>query len=316
VYNEPLEIELQAGRRLELRARDGARPVIRLLDARISRGDAMIVRGPDEQTEGKRDPQFLLNGLLIAGRGMQIEGRVSRVFIRHCTLVPGWGLDEHCNPENEEAPSVELLDTTARLTIEHSIVGSILIDQNEVTTDPLPLRITDSIVDATRVGLDAIGASGAGGAVAHATLTIARCTVIGAVRVHAIELGENSIFLGKVKVARSQTGCIRFCYVPKRSHTPRRYHCQPDLVTAGLAGPAELRAAARVRPRLNSLRYGTPPYCQLALSTATEILRGADDESEMGVFHDLFGPQRLANIRTRLDEFTPAGAQGGIIPAT
>ena len=316
VYNEPVEIELLAGQRLELRARAGARPVIRLADDRTSRGDSMLVTGPDEATEGKRDPQLLLNGLLIAGRGLQITGRVSRVFIRHCTLVPGWTLDESCEPQHEEEPSIELINTTAQLTVEHSITGSILVDQNEVSTDPLPMRISDSIIDATRPDFDAIGVSGSGNIVGHVVLTIARCTVIGAVSVHAIELGENSIFLGKVKAARTQIGCIRFCYVPEGSHTPRRYHCQPDLVLAGLSGSIARLAALRVLPRFNSLRYGTPAYCQLALNCAPEILRGADDESEMGAFHDLFGPQRLDNLRTRLDEFTPANAQGGVIPAT
>jgi len=35
----------------------------------------------------------------------------------------------------------------------------------------------------------------------------------------------------------------------------------------------------------------------------------------MGVFHDLFQPQREVNLRTRLDEFTPAGSNAGIILA-
>jgi hypothetical protein len=33
----------------------------------------------------------------------------------------------------------------------------------------------------------------------------------------------------------------------------------------------------------------------------------------MGVFHDLFNPQREANLRARLDEYTPAGMRAGII---
>ncbi len=74
-------------------------------------------------------------------------------------------------------------------------------------------------------------------------------------------------------------------------------------------------AEIRVRPRFNSLRYGMATYCQLANTCAEEIKRGADDESEMGVFHDLFQPQREVNLRTRLDEFTPAGSNAGIILA-
>jgi hypothetical protein len=33
----------------------------------------------------------------------------------------------------------------------------------------------------------------------------------------------------------------------------------------------------------------------------------------MGVFHDLFQPQREANLRARLDDYTPAGTEAGII---
>jgi hypothetical protein len=68
-----------------------------------------------------------------------------------------------------------------------------------------------------------------------------------------------------------------------------------------------------VRPRFDSVRYGTATYCRLALACAPEIAGGAEDESGMGVFHDLYQPQRLANLRQRLDEFSPAGADAGIL---
>src|SRR5205807_1602442 len=152
--------------------------------------------------------------------------------------------------------------------------------------------------------------------VAHVLLNIARTTVLGEVNTHAIELAENCIFMGRVKVARRQLGCIRFCYVPRESRTPRRYHCQPDGVIAAQTNAADRPLAdMRVRPRFNSVRYGVPTYCQLAEHCADEIKGGADDESEMGVFHDLFRPQRAANLRTRLDEFSPAGGNAGIILA-
>ena len=108
------------------------------------------------------------------------------------------------------------------------------------------------------------------------------------------------------------------------SRTPRRYECQPDLAEAaavvGLdpkdaAGRAAAKAAARerVRPRFRGVRYGSPVYARLADGCAEEIRRGADDESEMGVFHDLYEPQRAANLSARLDEYTPAGVDAGLI---
>ena len=110
---------------------------------------------------------------------------------------------------------------------------------------------------------------------------------------------------------------LGFCAVPPGSRTPRRYHCQPDLVVRalGLNPPAAEVALAQARmvPLFTNRRYGQAGYAQLALDNAPELLRGADDESELGAFHDLFQPQRAANLRARLDEFTPAGMEAGIL---
>jgi len=73
------------------------------------------------------------------------------------------------------------------------------------------------------------------------------------------------------------------------------------------------RVRQRVQPWFNSVRYGSPTYAQLAHYCPDGITRGADDESEMGVFHDLFQPQRAANLEARLDEAVPAGMDTGII---
>lgn len=344
-YIEPLDFKLDAGERLEIRAAVGARPVIKMLDYYTNRPDAISVTGLTAEDEARTDkpkaqaqddgeeveqdeasvqkhvpaksPSLVLDGLLITGRSVQVRGRLSEIVIRHCTLVPGWSIDTHCRPENENEPSLELLDTGARLRVERSILGTIQVSENEVGTDPISVSISDSILDATRNELVAI--SGPGNLIAHAVLQILRSTILGRVRVHAIE-AENSILMGRVQVARSQMGCIRFCYVRPRSRTPRRYNCQPDLIVARLSlmeEPAlsEARASAEtlVRPQFTSTRYGTPEYCQLSEDCAEEIRRGADDESEMGVYHDLFQPQREANLRARLDEFTPAGMDAGLI---
>jgi hypothetical protein len=190
---------------------------------------------------------------------------------------------------------------------------------DEVQSDPLALHLSDSIVDATRLERMAIGASTL--PLGFAVARIVRCTILGEVRVHAISLAENSIFMSHVCVGRRQVGCMRYCYVPPKSRTPRRHRCQPDGVIAAVreqlppeqSAPLEAREAQRVRPRFTSIRYGVPAYCQLSCDCADEIRRGADDESELGAFHDLFLPQREANLRQRLDQFTPAGMDAGIL---
>jgi hypothetical protein len=318
VYTEALNVQLEAGESLQIRAANLRRPVLRLLDQVADGDDAFSIRGA-------RASRMVLDGLLVTGRGLRVagpgmqddcgcdgeQGELCDLRIRHCTLVPGWGLGCDCDPDKPNEPSIELVDTQAALVIEHSIVGTILVTANEVTRDPGVIDISDSILDATGAELIALAASDQ--RLAFADLRLARCTVIGEVRTHSITLAENSILMGVANVARRQLGCIRFSYVTPDSRTPRRFRCQPDLVAAAAAVPDRPGEQQRVAPRFTSLRYGNPGYCQLHLRCAPEIAGGADDESEMGAFHDLYQPQRSANLRTRLAEYTPAATQAGLI---
>lgn len=357
VYVEPLIIEFGDGQQsLQLRAANGKRPVIRLLDWQTSRPDALNIIGK----EGER---FVLDGIMVAGRGIQLSGELKQATLRHSTLVPGWSIDSDCIPQRPTEPSLEVFSPNVCVIIKHSILGSIQLNPTPSTPgeepgpaanapehevqqarcagigpnfrlDPIRLCISDSIVDATSTDQEAIGAPGC--PVGHAVVNIARCTVFGQVQVHAIELGENCIFEGRITVARRQHGCLRFSYVTPGSRTPPRFQCQPDLVENAIA--QELRDEAkenslpapttddieaaqhceriRVTPQFHHTRYGMPAYCQLAVTCAQEIVRGADDEAEMGVFHDLFQPQRAANLRVRLDEYVPAGSDVGILLAS
>jgi hypothetical protein len=276
---------------------------------------------------GAEQSWFILDGIVVTGHSVQVGGNVSGVAFRHCTLVPGWGLDCNCGPKRPTEPSLEIVEAPLCVTIEHSIVGAIQIERDEVKLDPLKLCISNSVVDATDSSRVAIGASGKRCADIH--LTLERTTVIGSVAVEEITLAENSILLGNVLACRRQQGCIRFSYVPPGSRTPRRYECQPDLVERAVAertssenlSPTDrsalLRAERlRVEPDFDSHRYGTSTYCRLARTCATEIAAGAEDESEMGVYHDLYQPQRVANLNQRLSEFTPAGTDAAIIYAS
>lgn len=357
VYVEPIHIEFAGDHQsLQLRAANGKRPVIRLLDWRTSQSDALTVTG----NAGER---FTLDGVTVTGRGVQFDGDLKQVTIRHATLVPGWSLDSDCRPQCVTEPFLEISSPRVCVVIEHSIVGAIQVDpvllipeeplgahpdhteevrqtlcevvERNIRPDPIRLCVSDSVIDATRTDREAIG--GPGCSVGYAVLSVVRSTILGQVQAHAVELGENSIFDGRMTVARRQYGCLRFSYVTPGSRTPSRFRCQPDLAEGAVeqrlraqkqtgneageieAGEIEVAKACerlRVKPQFSSVRYGTPTYCQLASNCAQEIKRGADDEAEMGVFHDLFNPQREANLRTRLDEYVPAGADVGIIFAS
>ena len=329
VYVEPISITLKPGQTLQLRATSGKRPVIRLLNWQTSAPDNLTITGLANAETPTAEPinWFTLDGIVVTGRGIQVEGDVAGVTIRHSTLVPGWGLDCNCEPVRPTEPSLELDDAPNCVRIEHSIIGAIQVNRDEVREDPCRIYITDSILDATDPTAIAIGAPEK--LCAFSILDIRRCTVFGEVQTHAIELAENCIFVGVITDCRRQQGCMRFCYVTRGSRTPKRYECQPDLVERAVLALTQQdnltiaertallqQERARVKPQFNHTRYGTPAYCQVSDHCAVEISRGADDESEMGAFHDLYQPQRAANLRARLDEYTPAGMTTGIIYAS
>jgi len=327
VFVEPIVLDVPARASLTLRAASGARPVIRLLDWQTDLPDSLTISmGPASRVA--------LDGLLVTGRGIAVSGSgeaamagtpdcAARLLIRHCTLVPGWGIGPDCTPNRMTEPSLSLSGVRAAVAIEHSILGAILVREDEVGAEPVAISLSDSILDANGHSQQALGALD--GAPAHAVLTVLRCTVFGVVQAHAVALAENSIFNDCVHVARRQSGCMRYCYVPAGCRTPRRHRCQPDLAVAaaqetvkGAAARAALVATERLRvaPAFSAIRYGRPDYAQLADACAPEIRRGADDESEMGAFHNLYQPQREASLLARLAENIPAGMQAGLLHAT
>jgi hypothetical protein len=207
------------------------------------------------------------------------------------------------------------------------------VEHEEGGPEPGAIVIKDSIVDATNDTRTAIG--GFGGEVAYVALSVWRTTIVGRVAVHSLNYAEDSIFGSRLDVAHRQLGCVRFCYVSSDSRTPQRYECQPDgalRATDIRIAPQEktlnaadfdvLRASeraitqSRVAPRFQSVRYSSPDYLRLTACVGAEIRQGAHDESEMGVYHDLFEPQRLAMLSGRLADFVPASCDAAVIFVT
>jgi len=97
---------------------------------------------------------------------------------------------------------------------------------------------------------------------------------------------------------------VRFSYLPFTSRTPRRYLCQPASEDS------------RVEPVFTADEPVDPAFAQLAPTCPREIARGADDEGEMGAYHYLQQPQRLANLTAQLDRYLRFGLEAGLFFAT
>jgi hypothetical protein len=317
-FEETPSIAVDPGVRLELRAADEHRP-------------ALMASGAID-VGGGADAEVTLNGLLIAGGPIRVPdgAALRKLRLIHCTLVPGLTLGIDGAPSSAGAPSllIEQTETPIEIEIDHCILGSIRAPENAT------VLIRHSIVDANRdtavayAGLDNVSPGG--------TVSIVNSTVIGTVHTELLKLASNSIFLSRtedgsapVRSERRQTGCVRFSWLPLEARVPRRYRCQPDLEIAeqieaairktslGTITAAEREAiqhavVARLVPAFTSLRYADPGYGQLRISAPQQIRAGADDEAEMGAFHDLFQPQRESNVRSRLSEYLRFGLEAGL----
>ncbi len=293
-YHEALTIAAAANQSVEVRAVDGRRPSI------ILEGDLSL--------SGGEGAEITLNGLLVSGGALHVTGtgNLRRLRLRHCTLVPGLSLSTNGAPEDPNEPSLVVEAPNVTVEIDRCIVGGVRIAAGA------RVAISNSIVDATHQGETAYAApDGSAGGRLH----IENSTVIGKVHTVMMELVSNSILLAHspegdttaaIRSERKQEGCVRFSYLPFDSQVPRRYRCRP----------AHGDEAIRLRPQFTSLRYGDPAYGQLSRSCAIEIRRGADDEAEMGAFHDLYQPQRENNLRVRLGEYLRFGLDAGIFYAS
>src|SRR5882724_6017495 len=253
------------------------------------RGDISIVGTAPVKSE--TPGELILNGLLIEGDLKVLVGHLGSLRVEHCTLVPGHG-GLTANGGNDELV----------VCVERTICGAI-----DLPTSMKQLRVTESIVD------------GDGGAAIQAPGALAdlqASTFFGNVHSKMLESG-NSIFMEKVSAQLRQAGCVRFCFLPDDSITPRRYRCQPDLALQDVKEPAAQEAIRlRIKPSFTSNAYGQPGYAQLKLTVPSEITSGADDGAEMGAFYFLKQPQREANLRASLDEYLRFSLEAGIFYTT
>jgi hypothetical protein len=294
---------------VEIRARDGARPLL-ALDGEI-------------RAFGGTDSTLILNGLLIAAAAPMVptapgvtalivlpanrpDGKANQLAtlqLTHCTLVPGWALTTSGEPVEKDAAVLVAQTISGQIAVQSSILGP--IHAPELVT----VSLADSILDATAA--DGVAYAALDGQSGGGPLTLTGCTVVGKVHAQELALVSDSIvwawasagWLSGLVADRAQAGCVRFSFIPVNAITPRRFKC----VERSLAGPA---------PVFFSFRYGHPAYLKMLASTDPSIREGADDGGEMGAFHFLLAPQRETDLEIRLEEYTPVGLNPALIYQT
>jgi hypothetical protein len=253
--------------------------------------------------EGPAAGQLLLSGLWLAGQ-ISVSGGTATVQVLDSTLVPGLALTPAADPVSPGDPSICVTAVEVSLTVLRSITGPIAADSGGST------RVCSSIVDATSPCCVAYAAPDL--ASAGADLHIEDSTVVGKVHTRTIPLASNTIFFARrpyrdpwpaaVWASRRQTGCVRFCWLPFDSITPRRYLCLPP----------DAGSEAALTPKFISLRFGQPGYALLSGDVPLAIWHGADNGSQIGVYHQIQETEAVRNVQLRAPEYLPVALESGI----
>ncbi|MBV6625834.1 MAG: hypothetical protein KI793_23380 [Rivularia sp. (in: Bacteria)] len=156
------------------------------------------------------------------------------VFSQFRELIQWRCVDEYpvadgcLQPGIKDSLNYQLDNSRLTIKIYRSICGAL----NLAETVPI-LSIEESIIDnglgaETNPDIDKLVAVDATGT---AVKQLQSSTIFGTTTVRSLEASD-SIFTGRITTLRKQIGCMRFCYLPDNSQTPRRYLCQPDKALA------------------------------------------------------------------------------------
>lgn len=246
--------------------------------------------------------QLSISGVWISG-SIQITGGAATLQLMDCTLVPGISLTRAGLPTMPGEPSL-LAPAETDVLILRCITGPLAVSTLGTT------RICSSIVDSGSRCDVAYG--GVDLASEGADLHIEDSTVIGKVRVRKMELASNTIFFARrarhdpwdaaVWCSRKQAGCMRFCFLPADAITPRRFRCLPD-------DPGQEDA---LLPKFITLQYGHPSYALLSGDVPMAVWTGADNGSQMGVYHFVQETEAVRNAQIRAQEYLPFGLEAGL----
>jgi hypothetical protein len=247
--------------------------------------------------------QVQISGIWLSGE-VRLLGAAACVQITDSTLVPGRSLTPKGDAAEPGEPSVSGSAIGSTLCLTRVITGPIALPAS------CTARVCSGIVDAGSPFCPAI--AGPDLASPGAGLHIEDSTVIGRVWAQVITLASNTIFhvrLGRrdpwkaaVWTQRTQVGCVRFCWLPANSITPRRYECLPPNAASQPA----------LEPKFITLRFGEPGYCLLSGDAPLAIWKGADNGSQIGVYLQIQETEAVTNIQIRSVEYLPVNLERGV----
>jgi hypothetical protein len=226
-----------------------------------------------------------LDGLWIGAKGntpveVILRGDYECVIIRNCSFDTGGST----NIKAETLHPVKLIieGRVESLCIESSIMGPILIRGNGYVEAS---AVSDSIVQSVDATVNAIE-------IKTGRTHIDRSTIFGQADLHRLEASE-ALFTHLVNVTDTQNGCFKFSAAPAISRLPHPFE--------------SFLFKEDTNHWFTSRRFGDPGYAQLSDTVPTNIMRGAENGSEMGAFSNQLNPIKFDGLKTKIDEYMPFG---------
>jgi hypothetical protein len=221
-----------------------------------------------------------------------LDGTFDRVTIRHCTLDPGGEQARIVDNQCQSIPSVQILvrGTVEELIVESSIIGPIIDEHLSRSTEAIAhLAIRDSIVHS----IDPLNQPAI--QLELGTVELQRVTVFGDVIVNRLNASE-ALIQGLVRVTDNQQGCFRFSATNDNPQKRLPPQFESHLYAPGIPNHFFV-----------SRRLGDPGYAQLSDTAPLELVRGAENRSEIGAFSRLLFPIKLEDLKVKVNEFMPFG---------
>ena len=231
------------------------------------------------------DSTIMLDGLWIGAQpqsSLVLRGDYETVTLRHVTLDPGGPRTQDDTSDDISPVTLVVEGNIELLTIEACILGPLHIENDGYIEKAV---ILDSILqsrDDTAAALK----------LPDTELHLQRVTIIGDLQAQCLWASE-TLLVGSGTIENTQCGCLRFSAAKNDSgRLPRQYRCtwidKPNLL-------------------FTSTRFGDPGYMQLSAVAPADIVRGAENGAEIGVYNSLINSIKLDSLRAKVEEYMPFG---------
>lgn len=249
------------------------------LTLRAAPGQVPVVqRAQPLRVQNSSISTLALEGLVLAGGAVVVTGALAQLTLTQLTL------DALTAPlQLLTAGPIDLQASACLLgAVSCSAAGSLLAFSDCVLHHPAVRPETPE--------------AGSAAAAAGADISFTRCTVLGSVAGHTVSL-SNTLLTGALAAtdatAQAAHACVRYSRLP-----------------GSYAGQA-LRCTTAT-PLFVSLHPQAHGYAQLHAQAAAVLRRGGEEGGEIGAGAGAGTPWRAAGARTRMAEYTPAGASSAL----